>query len=342
MEQNNNPVQSPTPINPQLPQKHLHPSIWVGVLIAVSLIVGYLVWANASKEWPFAGENRLKVSPKQDMQQVVQKKEVIKTKNISDQANLYSLEIPEDWKITRNQSTNLVNISFLVSESPDWKSTILSTTKEKELPCDNLHRESGAYLLVLVNGREEPAPAHTGQGNGPGNSATVTKSVTVGGATGTYHQFFEEPCSATEQTLDAHVNYKGYNYLFSLAYSPSKYPQGEEVFANILKSAKFLREGPLPKTGSVSISFSPTSTDIMKLWKDNAFQRSIIVYDTDETPVNQVIVESMIEPIIIDDMMPGDYRATVENLGPAGTNSVNFKITAGEVAKVTLDLHEYR
>ena len=53
MEQEINSSQTPSPINPQLPHKNLHPGIWVAVLIVTALAVGYLVWANASKKWPF-------------------------------------------------------------------------------------------------------------------------------------------------------------------------------------------------------------------------------------------------------------------------------------------------
>lgn len=58
MEQEINPVQNPNSVNPQLPHKHLHPGIWIAVLVVATLIVGYLLWANVSKEWPFAGENQ--------------------------------------------------------------------------------------------------------------------------------------------------------------------------------------------------------------------------------------------------------------------------------------------
>lgn len=58
MEQEINPVQNPNPVNPQLPQKHLHPGIWVATLMVTASIVGYLVWANASKEWPFEEDSQ--------------------------------------------------------------------------------------------------------------------------------------------------------------------------------------------------------------------------------------------------------------------------------------------
>src|SRR3989344_1435205 len=65
MYQGNSPAQAPIKPDPgaQLPHKHLHPGIWVGILIAAASIVGYLVWANASKEWPFEENLQLNVSP---------------------------------------------------------------------------------------------------------------------------------------------------------------------------------------------------------------------------------------------------------------------------------------
>ena len=50
MYQENSPVQAPISPTPQtqLPNKHLHPGIWAGILVAVAVIVGYLVWENRS------------------------------------------------------------------------------------------------------------------------------------------------------------------------------------------------------------------------------------------------------------------------------------------------------
>ena len=52
MDQENSPVQAPinpTP-PPQLPHKHLHPAVWIGILVAVATVVGYAVWANSVKD----------------------------------------------------------------------------------------------------------------------------------------------------------------------------------------------------------------------------------------------------------------------------------------------------
>ena len=62
-QQETNYVQSQGPINPQLPQKNLHPKIWISILVAGAFIVGYLVWANASGHWPFEEKYTSNQSP---------------------------------------------------------------------------------------------------------------------------------------------------------------------------------------------------------------------------------------------------------------------------------------
>ncbi|MDP3993725.1 MAG: hypothetical protein Q8P75_01960 [bacterium] len=89
MEQKINPIQNPSPVNPQPPHKHLHPGIWITVLIVAALSVGYLVWANASKEWPF--EENL-----QSNNSVTQQPTADQTNNTGNTSNDLTLK---DWEV---------------------------------------------------------------------------------------------------------------------------------------------------------------------------------------------------------------------------------------------------
>lgn len=159
-----------------------------------------------------------------------------KSARISDKANLYSFEIPADWKVTLNEGAKGVSVSEVIAESPDWK---IRTNETEDGPCSTVsYLESGATLQFGVSNQEEIL-SHYNQGGGSG--IVSQKNILVGGVSAVYHVFNEPSCTHNVQSVDAHVNYGGNNYTFSFTYNPAKYPQGETVFMNMLNSIEFTK-----------------------------------------------------------------------------------------------------
>lgn len=147
------------------------------------------------------------------------------TVKIVDKGNLYSVEIPKDWKVTESTGPRGVSVSSLHLESPDWKSSSVAGG-----PHDNIYYKTGAYLSISVDTLNEDPSA---------NSSIVSKkSITIDGARGTYYTF-TEPSLSEGQLLGAYTYYKGKSYTFRFGFNPKTFTQGETTFADILSSFKF-------------------------------------------------------------------------------------------------------
>jgi hypothetical protein len=157
-------------------------------------------------------------------------------KQLTDKANLYSVEIQNDWKITANEGEKGVQRSFITAESPDFKSRIDDTIGG---PFDAIYFEKGAQLTIHVTkGKEELT--HSGEGGGKETGVISKKNITLDGVNGTYY-IFKEPSTYQGQLIDAYAIYKNNSYLLRLAYNPDTYPQGEKIFENIINSFRFIK-----------------------------------------------------------------------------------------------------
>lgn len=161
----------------------------------------------------------------------------VSTTKITDKGNLYSVEIPKDWKIIRNEGAKGVQLSNISGESPDWKSR---SDVDAEGPCVPHYYESGVFFQFHVENEEDTA-GHYGEGGGPDTGVISKKNISVDGVNGVYHVFTEDCGTSEGQLVDAHFNYKGNSYLFRFSYNPAKYPQAETAFMNILNSIKFTK-----------------------------------------------------------------------------------------------------
>lgn len=160
----------------------------------------------------------------------------INTVKITDKGNLYSVEIPKDWKILMSEGAKGMQLSDMTGESIDWKQYV---DENAEGPFSPIYYQSGVSFQFHVNSEEE-APGHYGEGGGPDTGIITTKNIVIGGANGVYH-VFKEPSTYEGQLVDAHVNYKGNAYLFRFAYNPASFPQAESLFMTILSSIKFTK-----------------------------------------------------------------------------------------------------
>jgi hypothetical protein len=153
-------------------------------------------------------------------------------KKIEDLPNLYSVEIPKDWKVTESIGTRGVSLSSIHTESPDWKSHSVAGEME-----DSIYYDTGAYFSIgvttLIN--EDPFKY-----TGAQNNLINKKNVVIGGINATQY-LYKDPNLVEGQILGASLIYKGDRYSFQLGYNPKTYPNGETVFINMLNSVKFIK-----------------------------------------------------------------------------------------------------
>jgi len=103
----------------------------------------------------------------------------------------------------------------------------------------------------------------------------------------------------------------------------------------------YLLNKPASQTGSVKITFSAGSTDLMKLWPNDSSLRTVRVRDQNGNLVKEAVISSMSQPITIGGLDSGDYVVGVESLGPPGYNQASVTITAGKVLQVMLEVRAY-
>ena len=218
-------------------QKGFANIVLILVIVAIVAVGGYFVFSKISEpvvQQPTPTPTQATTPTKVPVSPAPTS--AVNTTKITDKANLYSVEIPKDWKITRNEGAKGGQLSDITGESPDWKYRVDNSA---EGPCTPSYYESGVSFQFHVNNQEDAA-AHYGEGGGPDTGVISKKNISIGGVNGVYH-VFKEPCTSEGQLVDAHVNYNGNGYLFRFAYNPSKYPQAETAFMNILNSIKFTK-----------------------------------------------------------------------------------------------------
>ena len=153
---------------------------------------------------------------------------------ITDSSKLYSFEIPKNWAIVGQEGAMGVQLSQVTAESLDWQS---EADTSAEGPFTPTYYKSGAFIQFHVSNTISSPPYH-GASDGPSSGVITTKEITIDGEKAIYH-IFKEPSTAEGLLLDAHLTHGGDSYTLRFAYNPTKYPQGEQIFAEILKSIRF-------------------------------------------------------------------------------------------------------
>lgn len=161
---------------------------------------------------------------------------LVGTVRIRDKSNLYSIEIPKEWKITSDEGPKGVQLSSIRGESADWR---IRVDDAAEGPCSPSYYESGTHFQFHAVSAEDDG-AHYGEGGGPETGIISKKSILIDNVNAVYH-VFKEPCTMEGQLVDAHVNYKGAGYRFIFIYNPTQNPQAEKAFVEVLNSIEFSR-----------------------------------------------------------------------------------------------------
>jgi hypothetical protein len=144
---------------------------------------------------------------------------------VSDQADLYSISVPDGWTLVTDEGPQGVRVSRIEVESPDFSVLI---DEAAEGPFSPVYYETGATLVIHVISPPLTPAYHF--------SGVISESeVTVDGVTAPYH-VFTEPSTRAGQLIDAHLTQGSNYYLFKLGYNPETCPVGEDLFHAILDS----------------------------------------------------------------------------------------------------------
>lgn len=210
------------------------------VVVAIVAVGGYFVFVKKSEP-------------------VAQPQTPTNTIKVTDKGNLYSVEIPKDWKVTRSDEARGVSLSSTYIESPDWK---LHSRELSDGPYGaDFYYDIGASLHIAVsNLTTDEANQQLLIRHGYFDQISK-KNIMIDGVSGGYY-IDTEPSLAVGQKLATSVIYKGNTYSFEFGYNPKTYPQAETVFINILHSFKFISNttGENPK---------PSETEILASLKTN-------------------------------------------------------------------------
>jgi hypothetical protein len=139
------------------------------------------------------------------------------------------VEIQTTWRITAEEGKKGLQLSRITAETPDFR---VREDAAAEGPFTPQYYETGAAFSIRALRDVVGGPTRHGQ-------ILRTESITVDGRTGTYH-VYKEPSTFQGQLLDVHVIFGGTEYLFEFMYNPATYPQGEDVFKDIVNSVNFL------------------------------------------------------------------------------------------------------
>ena len=154
------------------------------------------------------------------------------TQRVTDPSRLFTLELPSNWRITRMEGKKGVQLSHVIAESPDFRVREDTTAEEPFTP--NEYEQGARFSIHVVRGRSEVAE------EGARTVGLQTKEpVEIGGLPGLLRSG-KSISTVQGRNLDAIVHQEGLNYIFTFAYNPETFPQGEKLFRDILRSFTFL------------------------------------------------------------------------------------------------------
>jgi len=195
-------------------------SIILVVVIVVIIVVGvYFVFVKKSEP-------------------VAQQQTPMNTIKVTDKGNLYSVEIPKDWKVTRSTGAEGVSLSGMSIDSPDWKLHSIKVPEGEYT--DSVYYDTGASLHIAVSNYSADEQNQQLLIRNGYSDQISKKNIMIDGVSGDYY-INTIPSLAVGQGLVASVIYKGNSYSLVLGYNPKTYPQAETVFLNILNSFKFMK-----------------------------------------------------------------------------------------------------
>lgn len=153
------------------------------------------------------------------------------TQNVTDEANLYTLTLPDNWTIVKEGAQG-VRVSAIEAESPEY---MLRSDTDAEGPFTPVFYESGAALHVSV---QDDTSADTQK---PAGTISDEKSYTIDGVEAMYYTF-KEPSTAQGLLHAVQIVKDDKSYYFRFGYNPETYEHGEEIFQSILDSIVFSSE----------------------------------------------------------------------------------------------------
>lgn len=143
---------------------------------------------------------------------------------ITDRSNLYTITFPANWEITTNEGKKGVQVSRITAQSPDFR---VRTDESADGPFIPQYYESGASFTAHAI---------------PGDAAEVmqrpgiaSRPIIIDNYSGSFRAQ-KEISTLQGENVDAMVHINGINYTFTMAYNSDTYPQGREVFQQILNS----------------------------------------------------------------------------------------------------------
>lgn len=147
---------------------------------------------------------------------------------ISDPAHLYSIKIPSDWRVNSENSA-VYDSSFVEANSPDW---LAETTDEL---FDKTHIVRGAAIEIYTTTQDTGfAPSHIPMAH----KLLRSEQITVNNIKGEFTTYREYNPPEHEEGLisEAKIHFLENYFTFRIAYNPTTYPQGKDVFMRMLQS----------------------------------------------------------------------------------------------------------
>ncbi|MEA3323316.1 MAG: hypothetical protein U9Q12_03765 [Patescibacteria group bacterium] len=148
--------------------------------------------------------------------------------DVDDMSGLYSVSLPADWIITENKGAVGMQVSRVGAESPDFA---YHTDPTFQGPFEPVYYDEGAMITIHLTQAQGPNAEE------PIGVITQSMQTIVDGVMGEYY-VFTEPSTFEGELLEVIFRKDGVEYSFRFVYNPDSYPQGPDVFAQILDSVK--------------------------------------------------------------------------------------------------------
>lgn len=173
---------------------------------------------------------------------------------VTDASSLFTIDLPVDWHITRNEGRKGIQLSFLGAQSPDFLLTLDETAEQPFVP--RRYERGAEFSAHVVRGRSDVVE------EGARTVGLLESSpVTIGGVSGVLRAG-AGISTVQGRNLDAIIHRDGLNYIFTFGYNPATTPDGDHMFRALLASIQFTTSArPPPGTpATVNAPASPPTT----------------------------------------------------------------------------------
>ncbi len=148
-------------------------------------------------------------------------------KTVNEKSGLFSVDIPNSWKIISEEGVNGKQLAKIIVESPNFS---------QRTEGGNIFYDNGAQLTIqVVQGEESRAKLPDG---GYGSLLIKKASVDMSEQKANYYVINEINVKDGE-IINAHILHNGNTYNFRLVDNPRIFTGGEYSFQEILYSLKF-------------------------------------------------------------------------------------------------------